>query len=161
MEKPNLLNAKFPLMRCILFVCLCFILISCPSDDDDDDVTPTSTPTEVLPTPTMTPLDHNDIFNFSVTEESDSTVYVSVDYYYTGDHGQAWMGALPLDLNGNWLYAGYVPVSLQTGYGSAEIKVQYFGAEPAESNTIEVSMYTSTQYFNIENFDYNKTWIAD
>lgn len=146
----------------IIFTLFSLFIFACPGDDDDDDdVTPTATPTSVLPTPTMTPLDHNDIFNFSVTEESDSTVYVSVDYYYTGNHGEAWIGALPLDLNGNWLYAGNLPVKMNEGYGNAEIKVQYFGEEPAESNTIEVSMYTTTQYFYIENFDYSKTWIAD
>ena len=134
-------------LLCMLLIASNFFIVSCPDDDDDDEymTSPTATPTN-----TPTPLTYNDIFNFTVTEESGSTVYVSVDYYYTSDHGSAWIGAYPLDENGNNLYSGFTPQSIHSGYGSATIKVQYLGETAYTSQ--EIAVFTRFFMKNLTNY---------
>jgi hypothetical protein len=110
----------------------------------------------------------NDIRNFRVTFESENQLHLTVDYTYSGDHGDnVWIvaGALNNGQPSDWIVS--IPVRVQKGSGQTTVKLTYGYNDPPPSFTTDqvrfgmlVGDKTSLplKTFSSKTFDYAKTW---
>lgn len=119
---------------------------------------PTPPPTLLLPTQQT-----NDIRNFWVVSVSNNVLRFTVDYTYSGDHGDnTWLGAYALKGCQRLIWFGYSPDRVTRGSESATIELEFGFNNPPPSVTtdqIRVDMYVGGgSEFYTKTFNYTKTW---
>lgn len=91
----------------------------------------------------------NEILAVDVVKEDDAKLFIDVDYYYTGDHGNddVWIGAITLTNGSSTGYWSYRPMRIRQGRHTVRIKIGMNKDAPDryQSDHIVISMYRSQQ----------------